>query len=132
MINKKIVVVNRPLHMCITTLNVDVVKRWAELASPEEISEAIDIPSSTGTALCMAAAVKKDREIGKPVIRDFSNCVLYSLLAFSLYDFLLQCKIHSIRSSSTSDTYVSSHLEIKIPWKLIATKIAGYSLRFLC
>lgn len=63
--------------MCITTLNVDVVKRWAELASPEEISEAIDIPSSAGTALCMAAALKKDREKGKLVIRDFSSCVRF-------------------------------------------------------
>lgn len=58
--------------MCITSLNVDVVKRWVELASPEEISEAIDIPSSTGTALCMAAALKKDREIGKLFTGDFS------------------------------------------------------------
>ncbi|KGN48095.1 E3 ubiquitin-protein ligase KEG [Cucumis sativus] len=59
-----------PLHMCITSLNVDVVKRWVELASPEEISEAIDIPSSTGTALCMAAALKKDREIeGRELVR---------------------------------------------------------------
>lgn len=63
--------------MCITSLNVDVVKRWVELASPEEISEAIDIPSSTGTALCMAAALKKDREIGKLFTRNFSNHTLF-------------------------------------------------------
>ena len=72
-----LVLINRPLHLCITTLNVDVVKRWAELALPEEISEAIDIPSSAGTALCMAAALKKDREIGKLFIRDFRNRVLF-------------------------------------------------------
>lgn len=42
-----------------------VVKRWAEVASQEEIAEAIDIPSPIGTALCMAATLKKDREIGK-------------------------------------------------------------------
>lgn len=41
-----------------------VLKRWVEIASQEEIDEAIDIPSPVGTALCMAAAVKKDHEIG--------------------------------------------------------------------
>lgn len=35
-----------------------------EIATPEEIAEAIDIVSPVGTALCMAAAVKKDHEIG--------------------------------------------------------------------
>lgn len=70
--------------MCITTLNVDVVKKWAELASPEEISEAIDIPSSTGTALCMAAALKKDREIGKLVLGDFSNHVLFQPFLYTI------------------------------------------------
>ena len=54
-----------PLHLCIATLNVAVVKRWAEITSPREISEAIDIPSPAGTALCLAAALKKDRETGK-------------------------------------------------------------------
>lgn len=54
-----------PLHLCISTLNVAIVKRWAEIASCKEISEAIDIPSSAGTALCMAASLKKDRERGK-------------------------------------------------------------------
>ena len=47
------------------TWNVTVVKRWMELASGEEIAEAIDIPSPNGTALCMAAALKKDHEVGK-------------------------------------------------------------------
>ncbi|KAA0034767.1 E3 ubiquitin-protein ligase KEG [Cucumis melo var. makuwa] len=51
-----------PLHMCVTTCNVVVVKKWIEIATAEEIAEAIDIPSSAGTALCMAAALKKDRE----------------------------------------------------------------------
>jgi E3 ubiquitin-protein ligase KEG len=54
-----------PLHLCIASLNVAVVKRWAEIASPKETSEAIDIPSSSGTALCVAAALKKGRETGK-------------------------------------------------------------------
>lgn len=36
-----------------------------EVATPEEITDTIDIPSPLGTALCMAAAVKKDHEIGK-------------------------------------------------------------------
>lgn len=54
-----------PLHLCIASLNVAVVKRWAEITSPKDISEAIDIPSSAGTALCLAAALKKDRETGK-------------------------------------------------------------------
>lgn len=47
------------------TWNVAVVKRWVELASSEEIAEAIDIQSGVGTALCMAAAVKKDHESGR-------------------------------------------------------------------
>ncbi|XP_047316701.1 E3 ubiquitin-protein ligase KEG-like [Impatiens glandulifera] len=51
-----------PLHLCVEMLNVTVVKRWAEVATMEEIAEAIDIASSVGTALCMAAALKKDRE----------------------------------------------------------------------
>jgi E3 ubiquitin-protein ligase KEG len=54
-----------PLHLCIASLDVAIVKRWAEISSLEEISEAIDIPSSSGTALCMAAALKNDRETGK-------------------------------------------------------------------
>lgn len=49
------------------TWNVAVVKRWVEVASPEEIADAIDIPSPVGTALCMAAAVKKDHEIGNTI-----------------------------------------------------------------
>lgn len=58
----------RPLHTCIATWNVAVVKRWVELASIEDIADAIDIPSPVGTALCMAAALKKDREAGKLTI----------------------------------------------------------------
>lgn len=46
------------------TWNVAVVKRWAEVATSDEIAEAIDIPSPIGTALCMAAASKKDHENG--------------------------------------------------------------------
>lgn len=41
------------------------------MASPEDIFEAIDIPSPVGTALCMAAALKKDHEIGKAISQNF-------------------------------------------------------------
>lgn len=56
--------VNRPLHLCIETWNTAVVNRWVEVASLEEIAEAIDVPSPVGTALCMAAALKKEHEKG--------------------------------------------------------------------
>lgn len=56
---------HRPLHLCVSTWNVAVVKRWVELASTEEIAGAIDIESPLGTSLCMAAALKKDHEVGK-------------------------------------------------------------------
>lgn len=52
--------------MCVQTWNVAVVRRWVEVATPYEIADAIDIPSPVGTALCMAAALKKDHEIGNP------------------------------------------------------------------
>jgi E3 ubiquitin-protein ligase KEG len=55
----------RPLHLCISTKNVNVVKKWVEMATPEEKKVALEIPSSTGTALCMAAALKKAHESGK-------------------------------------------------------------------
>ncbi|XP_031285441.1 E3 ubiquitin-protein ligase KEG isoform X2 [Pistacia vera] len=59
-----------PLHLSVATWNVMVVKRWVEVASPEEVAEAIDIPSPVGTALCMAAALKKDHEIeGRELVR---------------------------------------------------------------
>lgn len=59
-----------PLHLCIATWNVAVVKRWVGLASIEDIADAIDIPSPVGTALCMAAALKKDREVeGRELVR---------------------------------------------------------------
>ncbi|KAL3537766.1 hypothetical protein ACH5RR_001132 [Cinchona calisaya] len=51
-----------PLHLCVMTWNVAIVKRWVELASKEEIADAINIPSRVGTALCMAAALKKEHE----------------------------------------------------------------------
>ncbi|KAK4276099.1 hypothetical protein QN277_019088 [Acacia crassicarpa] len=54
----------RPLHLSVATWNVAVVKRWVEVATPDEIAEAIDIPNPIGIALCMAAASKKDHEIG--------------------------------------------------------------------
>ncbi|KAL6514888.1 hypothetical protein OROGR_020467 [Orobanche gracilis] len=59
-----------PLHLCVMTRNVAVVRRWVELASTKDISEAIDIPGPVGTALCMAAAVKKDYESeGRELVR---------------------------------------------------------------
>ncbi|KAJ6302793.1 hypothetical protein OIU77_016813 [Salix suchowensis] len=59
-----------PLHLCIEALNVTVVKRWLEVASEEEIAGAIDLPSSVGTALCMAAALRKDHETeGRELVR---------------------------------------------------------------
>ncbi|MFS7931674.1 putative protein kinase TKL-Pl-1 family transcription factor C2H2 family [Helianthus anomalus] len=51
-----------PLHLCVSTWNVAVVKRWIEVASSEDIADAIDVPSPVGTALSMAAALKKDHE----------------------------------------------------------------------
>lgn len=60
----KAILFGRPLHLSVMTWNVAVVKRWVELASVEEIAEAIDIQSPVGTALCMAAASKKDHESG--------------------------------------------------------------------
>ncbi|KAL3829814.1 hypothetical protein ACJIZ3_018616 [Penstemon smallii] len=59
-----------PLHLCVMTWNVAVVRRWVELASSEEIAEAIDIQSTMGTALCIAAALKKDHESeGRELVR---------------------------------------------------------------
>lgn len=40
------------------------VRRWVDVASLEDIAEAIDVPSPVGTALCMAAALKKEHEKG--------------------------------------------------------------------
>ncbi|KAI5068319.1 hypothetical protein GOP47_0016664 [Adiantum capillus-veneris] len=51
-----------PLHLCITTKNVAVVQKWVELAEKEERKVVLEIPSRTGTALCMAAALKKAHE----------------------------------------------------------------------
>ncbi|KAL2656279.1 hypothetical protein AAZV13_04G111900 [Glycine max] len=59
-----------PLHHCVAIWNVAVVKRWVEVATSDEIAEAIDIPSPIGTALCMAAASKKDHENeGRELVR---------------------------------------------------------------
>lgn len=60
----KAILFGRPLHLSVMTWNAAVVRRWVELASMEEIAEAIDIQSPVGTALCMAAASKKDHESG--------------------------------------------------------------------
>jgi len=56
---------NRPLHLCIATANVAVVRKWVEIATLEEIEAAMEVPSSVGTALCMAAALKKAHEEGQ-------------------------------------------------------------------
>ncbi|GAB4827765.1 hypothetical protein Ancab_034651 [Ancistrocladus abbreviatus] len=59
-----------PLHICVATWNVVVVRRWVEIASPEVIADVIDLRSPMGTALCMAAATKKDHEIeGRELVR---------------------------------------------------------------
>ncbi|KAL0349443.1 UNVERIFIED_CONTAM: E3 ubiquitin-protein ligase KEG [Sesamum angustifolium] len=63
-----------PLHLCIMTWNVAVVRRWVELASKEDIADAIDIQSPVGTALCMAAALKKDHEPGRSWVLLSSFC----------------------------------------------------------
>jgi hypothetical protein len=41
------------------------VKKWIEVALKEQVESAIEVPSSVGTALCMAAALKKAHEEGK-------------------------------------------------------------------
>lgn len=69
--------------MCVQTWNVAVVRRWVEVATPEEIADAIDIPSPVGTALCMAAALKKDHEIGNPMSLKFL-CETRKLLIYIL------------------------------------------------
>ncbi|KAH7677059.1 Non-specific serine/threonine protein kinase protein [Dioscorea alata] len=59
-----------PLHLCIETWNVAVVRRWVEVASTEEIVKAIDIPGPAGTALCMAAGLKRNHEDeGRELVR---------------------------------------------------------------
>ena len=65
--------------MCVSAWNVSVVRRWVEVASLEEIDEAIDIPSSIGTALCMAAAPKKDHETGT---QDCFRCIFVNPASF--------------------------------------------------
>eukprot|EP00252_Welwitschia_mirabilis_P017854 TRINITY_DN3975_c0_g1_i1.p1 TRINITY_DN3975_c0_g1~~TRINITY_DN3975_c0_g1_i1.p1 ORF type:complete len:1637 (-),score=359.35 TRINITY_DN3975_c0_g1_i1:440-5350(-) len=51
-----------PLHISINTWNVSVVRKWVEEAKAEEIKAAIEIPSKKGTALCMAASLKRSHE----------------------------------------------------------------------
>lgn len=79
----------RPLHLCVATWNVSVVKRWVEVANSDEIAEAIDIPSPIGTALCMAAASKKDHESGMRKTSlldcDFDNWLFFLLSYLFIY-----------------------------------------------
>ncbi|MED6205277.1 hypothetical protein PIB30_016260 [Stylosanthes scabra] len=59
-----------PLHLCVLTWNVAVVKRWVEIATSDEIGESINIQGSAGTALCMAAITKKDHKgDGRELVR---------------------------------------------------------------
>jgi E3 ubiquitin-protein ligase KEG len=59
-----------PLHLCVMTWNVVVVKRWVELASKDEVAYTIDVPCNSGTALCMAASLKRDHEAeGRELVR---------------------------------------------------------------
>ncbi|KAK7314153.1 hypothetical protein VNO77_39365 [Canavalia gladiata] len=59
-----------PLHLCVATWNVAIVKKWVEIATSDDIAESIDIPSPMGTALCMAATSKKDHENdGRELVR---------------------------------------------------------------
>jgi hypothetical protein len=70
--------------------NVSVVKRWVEVATSDEIAEAIDIPSPLGTALCMAAASKKDHESGMLLLDcDFDNLLLTYLFTSIFGSWLL-------------------------------------------
>ncbi|XP_057520201.1 E3 ubiquitin-protein ligase KEG [Amaranthus tricolor] len=59
-----------PLHLCVATWNVAIVRRWIEVASIDEIVDAINVLSPVGTALCMATAAKKDHEKeGRELVR---------------------------------------------------------------
>lgn len=69
------------------TWNVAVVRRWVEVANTKEISDAINIPSPVGTALCMAAAVKKDHEIGNSLLRAIFVVTLLKNLNFVVFFF---------------------------------------------
>lgn len=51
-----------------------------EVASAEDVENAIDIPGPVGTAVCMAAALKKDREFG---MLDYSPA--HFLFCFNAY-----------------------------------------------
>ncbi|KAK6121502.1 hypothetical protein DH2020_044754 [Rehmannia glutinosa] len=92
-----------PLHLCIMTWNVAVVKRWAELASKEDIAEAIDIQSQVGTALCMAAVSKKDHESGRSLVILSVYANWFSKLSIFFH---LEC---SVLIFDLSDLY--NHLE---------------------
>ena len=71
------------------TWNVTVVKRWVELATVEEIANAIDKPSSAGTVLCMAAALKKDHEAGKTWILKYLG--LFNCYSVELWLYMNKC-----------------------------------------
>lgn len=59
-----------------------------EVANPEEIADAIDMPSPVGTALCMAAALKKDHEIGNSLLTANleSFCLKVLILGYLLWN----------------------------------------------
>eukprot|EP00850_Spirogloea_muscicola_P008200 SM000043S15828 [mRNA] locus=s43:431291:439771:+ [translate_table: standard] len=58
-----------PLHLCIASANITVVKQWLELASKDQLEAALEIPSSVGSPLCMAAALKKFRPKARELVK---------------------------------------------------------------
>ncbi|KAH9686311.1 E3 ubiquitin-protein ligase KEG [Citrus sinensis] len=82
-----------PLHLCVATWNVAVVKRWVEVASPEEIVNVIDIPGPVGTALCMAAALKKDHEVDSVLIVEYgdSSSLSFECVCMSVFPVCGMC-----------------------------------------
>lgn len=75
--------------MCVATWNVVVIKRWVKVSSPEEIAQAINIPSPVGTALCMAAAIRNDHEKGNDevIVSFFSKFMPIFMLSSVLFFF---------------------------------------------
>lgn len=61
-----------------------IVRRWIEVASIDEIVDAINVLSPVGTALCMAAAAKKDHEKGelRKICPHYCNIVHYRQTAY--------------------------------------------------
>jgi E3 ubiquitin-protein ligase KEG len=67
-----------------------VVKRWADVASREDIEAAINLPGQLGTALCMAASLKRDHESGKwnlisEVLKSSSLMIISHFLSINFF-----------------------------------------------